>query len=448
MNKPHIDIGSAKARLAGITGHGLPIALAAILAVSIVAGALAFVFLNSAPPTTLTMASGPNGSAFRMVAEQYRTILARQGVTLKIVPSDGSRDNLEMLRDKRSKVEVAFVAGGETEANTSARLVSLGSISYEPLMIFYRGHAKDLISEFKGQRLNVGPEGSEASTLSQTLLEANGILPGDGTRIAHSSPETSIQSLLDGRIDALFAMSDTTPANLLKQLLRDSDIHLFNVVQADGYTHRITYLNRLVLPRGAIDFGEDIPAQDVNLIAPTVELVARDNLHPALSDLILEAAREVHGRASLYKKAGEFPAPVAHAFPLSADASRFYASGRGSFYRSFPFWVASLIERILAVVVPMAIILVPGIKIAPTIFQWRSESRIYRWYGVLQRIEHDAYSVPLDAAGHQQLLKRLERMESMVMKLAVPSAYGDLLYDLRGHIDSVRQRIAALTPQT
>ena len=436
----------AQARLTGLVGHGLPISIGLILIVSIGAGVLAFVFLNSAPPTTLTMASGPDGSAFRVSAAQYAKILAREGVTLKIVASQGSRDNLAQLSNPKARVDVGFVVGGETVSADTPRLVSLGSVSYQPLMIFYRGRARTLLSEFKGLRLDVGQEGSGASALSQRLFEANGIKPGDGTQIGHAAPEASIQALLNGHIDALFAMSDSTPTTMMRQLLRDPDIHLFNFVQAEGYAHRFTYLNRLVLPRGAIDFGEDIPAEDVALIAPTVELIARESLHPALSDLLLEAAREVHGRAGLYKKAGEFPAPIEHDIPISSDASRYYASGRGFFYRTFPFWIASLIERILAILVPMTIVLVPGFKIAPAIFRWRAQSRVYRWYAVLQRIERDSYHGPLDVARCDELLHDLDHVEATVMKLAVPPAFGDLLYGLRGHIAVVRESLVARRP--
>jgi hypothetical protein len=442
--RTHFD--HARARMTGLVGHGLPISIGVIVVVSIVAAVLAFVFLSEAPPTALTMTSGPDGSSFRLVAEQYRKILARDGVTLKILPSQGSRDNLARLADKKADVDLGFVVGGEAagdQTGKTPRLVSLGSVSYQPLMIFYRGHPKTLVSEFQKQRLDIGLEGSAASALSQKLLDVNGIKPGDGTQVGHRAPETSVKALQDGRIDALFAMSDSTPTAMMRDLLRDPDIHLFNFVQAEGYTHRITYLNRLVLPRGAIDFGEDIPATDVALIAPTVELVAREGLHPALSDLVLEAAREVHGRAGLYKKSGEFPAPIAHDFPIGADASRYYVSGRSFLYRTFPFWTARLIERIVAIVVPMTIVLVPGFKIAPAVFRWRVVSRIYRWYAVLQRIEHDSYDGPLDARRCEELLHRLGHVEATVRKLVVPPAYGDLLYDLRGHIAVVRASLLA-----
>ena len=454
MNPPPVDrpgalraqLDRAEARLTSLIGRGLPISLGLILLIAIGAGVVAFAFLNWAPPTPLTMTSGPAGSAFNTVAEQYRKILARDGVTLTILPSQGSRDNLARLADPKVRVDVGFVVGGETAESRAGRLVSLGSVSYQPLMIFYRGRARTLLSDFKGLRLDVGLEGSGASALAQKLFEANGIKPGDGTRIGHAAPEVSVKELLQGHIDALFAMSDATPTAVMRQLLREPDIHLFTFVQAEGYAHRITYLNRLVLPRGAIDFGEDIPAEDVTLVAPTVELIARESLHPALSDLLLEAAREVHGRAGLYKKAGEFPAALEHDFPVSADATRYYASGRSFLYRNFPFWIASLIARLLAIVVPMTIILVPGFKIAPSIFRWRVESRIYRWYGVLQRIERDSYRAPLDAARCDELLRHLDHVETTVSKLAVPPAFGDLLYDLRGHIAVVRESLVARRP--
>lgn len=427
----------------GVVGRGLPISLGLLLLLSLIAAVVAFVFLRSAPPTTLTLTTGPKGSSFANVAEQYRKILAREGVTLKVLTSQGSRDNLARLEDDKQDVDVGFVVGGETAGHDTSHLVSLGSLSYQPMMIFYRGKPKTLISEFRQHRLDIGLEGSGASALAQTLLDANGIKPGDGTQVGHRAPAESIQALKEGRIDALFAMSDSTPTALMRELLRDEDVHLFNFVQAEGYTHRITYLNKLVLPRGAIDFGEDIPPENVTLVAPTVELIARDDLHPALSDLLLTAAREVHGRAGLYKKAGDFPSAIEHDFPISDDASRFYASGRSFLYRSFPFWIASLIERVLAIVVPMTIILVPGFKIAPAIFRWRVVSRIYRWYAVLQRIERDADAGPLDAGRCDALLARLEHVETTVTRLVVPPAFGDLLYGLRSHIAVVRESLRA-----
>jgi TRAP-type uncharacterized transport system substrate-binding protein len=372
-------------KLMALFGRGVVLTAGLVLLIGLAISLAMFGFFDAAAPSTLTITSGPDGSSFKRNAEQYRKILEKQGVTLKVLASEGSRDNLEKLINPKVAVDVGFVLGGEAKATAAAaeNLQSLGSVAYQPLMVFYRGQPRHLLSGFKGLRLDIGPEGSGTNTLAHALLAANGIKPGDGTIYVDTAADDTVRALHDGRIDAFFAMSDSTPSALIRQLLRSPDTHLFNFTQADGYTRRITYLNKLQLPKGSLDLGEDIPAEDVQLVGPTVELVAREGLHPALSDLLLEAAREVHGRAGLYKKRGEFPAPLEHEFRISPDAARYYASGKSFLYRTFPFWVASLIARVIAVLVPVILVLVPAFRIVPALYRWRMTSRIYRWYGAL-----------------------------------------------------------------
>jgi hypothetical protein len=229
----------------------------------------------------------------------------------------------------------------------------------------------------------------------------------------------------------------------MRELLHTPDIHLFNFTQADGYARRISYLNKLELPKGSLDFGKNLPAEDTYLIGPTVELIARNGLHPALSDVLLEAAREVHGTPGLFKKRGEFPAPVEHEFRISPDASRYYASGKSFLYRTFPFWMASLIARILVVVVPVALFLIPALKMAPAIYRWRIESRIHRWYRALLDLERDAFKPSVDPKRREDLLRHLEHIERAVSKITVPASFGDHFYGLRGHIDFVRDRLSS-----
>jgi TRAP-type uncharacterized transport system substrate-binding protein len=438
-----IYLARAFARLNGLLGRGLMAAVSLVLVISLAISLAVFGFFDSAAPSTLTITSGPEGSAFQRYAEQYKKILAKQGVTLKILPSEGSHDNLAKLANPKVAVDVGFVLGGEANASAAERLQSLGSISYQPLMIFYRGQPKALLSEFKGLRIDIGPDGSGTNSLAHTLLAANGIKAGDGTTYVDTQSDDTAPALHEGRIDAFFAMSDSTPTAVIRQLLRTPDIHLFNVTQADGYARRITYLNKLLLPKGSLDFGENIPAEDVQLIGPTVELVARDTLHPALSDLLLEAAREVHGKPGLYKKRGEFPAPLEHEFRISPDALRYYASGKSFLYRTFPFWIASLIARAIAVLVPLALLVIPGIKIVPALYRWRVTSRIYRWYGALLRLERDALAPAVDARRRAELLRHLDHIENSVVKIVVPPAFGDLFYGLRGHITAVRESLLA-----
>src|SRR5262245_14510773 len=428
-------------RLYELFGRGVVLTVSLVLLAALAIAMVSLGVFDAAAPSTLTIVSGPDGSSFRRVAEQYQKILAKEGVTLKILPSEGSRENLAKLSDPNAKVDVGFVLGGEAGNKPVEKLMSLGSISNQPLMVFYRGEPKQLLSQFKGLRLDIGAEGSGANHLARTLLASNGIKDGDGTTYVDTASDDTVRALGEGRIDGFFAMSDSTPNTLLRQLLRMPQVHLFSFTQADGYVRRYAYLSKLLLPKGALDFGENIPQEDVVLIGPTVELIARDSLHPALSDVLLGAAREVHGRPGLYRKRGEFPAPLEHEFRVSPDATRYYASGKGFLYRTFPFWVASLIARIIAVLVPVILVLIPAMRIVPALYRWRMTSRIYRWYGALQRLERDALKPDVDAERRHQLVQQLDQIERSVVKLTVPAAFGDVLYGLRGHIASVRESL-------
>jgi TRAP-type uncharacterized transport system substrate-binding protein len=431
------------AKLNALFGRGQVVSTSVILLIGLVVGTVLIIYLNSTAPTTITIASGPKGSVFEKNAERYREILAREGVTLKIIPSEGSVDNFKKLSDPKVAVDVGFVLGGEANGAAVGNLVSLGSIAYQPLLIFYRGKTKNLLSDFKDERLDIGQEGSGTHTLALTLLKANGIEPNDGTTLVDTLSGDSVQALREHRIDAIFLMADSASIDMLRELLHTPDIHLFNFTQADGYTRRITYLNKLELPKGSLDFGKDIPPEDVYLIGPTVELIARNNLHPALSDVLLEAAREVHGTPGLLRKRGEFPAPLEHEFRISPDASRYYVSGKSFLYRTFPFWLASLITRALAVIVPVALLVVPALKVAPTLYRWRIESRINRWYRALLELERDAFKHAVDRERRDDLLRHLDRIESAVNKILVPASFGNLFYGLREHIDFVRERLLA-----
>jgi hypothetical protein len=410
----------------------------------LLAGAVYF-FIHSAPPGTITITSGPEGSIFYTNACKYALQLKLDGVKLKILPSHGSLDNLRRLVDPKVRVDVGFVQGGITNEDQD-QLVSLGSISYQPLMIFYRGTNVETLAGLAGRRLAIGPPGSGTRTLVKTLLAANGILPSGPNTLVDWDSADAARGLLAGTVDAVFLMGEDASAAVMRQLLLAPDIHLLNFPQAEAYTRRFTYLSVLKLPQGGIDFGRNIPPHDVYLIGPTVELIARPTLHPALSDILLEAARIVHGNASLLQHKGEFPAPLEHDIPLSADAARFYKSGTGFFYSHLPFWMASLTSRILVVFVPMIVILIPILRSIPHLYRWRNQSRIYRWYRALLVLERELTIEP-DASHRQALLKRLDVIETEVNKLKVPAFLADQFYSLRGHITLVRELAATPPPK-
>ena len=421
-------------------GLGRAAAVGAILLIGLATLLAIFLFLKSAPPTTLVITSGPKGSLFQTNAEKYRLIMARNGVTLRVLPSHGSLENLERLQSSSLRVDVGFVQGGVTNGSALEKLVSLGSIAYQPLLVFYRGTTTvELLSGLKGKKLAIGPVGSGTHTLALALLAANGIEPGGATSLVDLDGGSAAQALLAGSVDAAFLMGESASAQTMRQLLRTADIQLLSFAQADGYVRRIRYLNKLELPEGSIDLGKNIPAHDVNLIGPTVELLARENLHPALSDLLLETAREVHGNASLLQRRGEFPAPLEHDFRISPEAIRYYKSGKSFFYRHLPFWLASLVNRLLAVVLPLIVVLVPGLRTIPALFRWRIKLRLYRWYRALLLVERDLVVQPTEK--REELLSRLDDIERAANKMKVPASFADQFYALRGHISFVRDRL-------
>ena len=430
-------------KLTELYGRSILLFMLAMLAIIFAICVAVFTFFNSAAPNKLTIASGPEGSIFQKNAEKYRDILARDGVKLTIVSTSGSTDNLHRLLDPKSRVDIGFVQGGFAAGSKTNRLMSLGSISYQPLLVFYRGEARQFISDFAGGTINIGAPGSGTHSLALAILKENGIVPGGITTLIAKNSADPVQDLLQNRIDALFVMGDTASVELMKTLVETPGINIFNFTQADGYTRRIKYLNKLVLPEGSLDLGRNIPVNDLYLLAPSVELVARENLHPALSDLLLEAAREVHGSASLFRKSGEFPAPLSQEFRISPDATRYYTSGKSFLYRTFPFWLASLINRVLAVLVPIALLLIPGLRLAPFVYRWRIQSRIYPWYKALLELERDAFSAPISEDKREKLLQRLNHIEYMVNHIKIPASFGDQFYGLRGHIGFVRERLLA-----
>lgn len=407
----------------------------------LIAGALVWVMLSS-PPRTVTIASGPPGSSFQRYAEQYAKELALHGVTLNIVPTSGSSDNLQRLKAPvEGGVELGFVQGGLVGDPPPDDLVSLGSISYQPLWIFYRGATRvDRLSQFAGQRLGIGATGSGVYTLSRALLEANGIT-GAPTTFVEQPSEEAAKDFAAGKLDVIFLMGDSAPTQTLRALIRAPGAQIFNFNQADAYVRRMSYLNKITIPRGGIDFGQNLPEQDLTLVGPTVELVAREGLNSAVSDLLLGVAQKVHGRSGMLAKRGEFPAPVEHELPLSDDAVRYYKSGKGLTYKMVSsFWLASLINRLLVVIVPLILVTVPMVRLVPVLYRWSVQIRIYRCYRPLLRLERDAVT-PLTREHVDEMLHKLDGIEKDVNALRVPASFAQQFYDLRSHVAFVRQRL-------
>ena len=429
-------------KIPSVSWRDLWVGLGPILVLCVLAVFLVMHFLSPAPPRTLTMSGGPPGSTFSRVADRYKKILARSGITLKILDSRGSLENLQRLVEPKSGVDIALVQSGLPAPGDASDLVSLGSMFYEPVTIFYR-NPKEIspLSELTGQRIAIAPEGSGARFLALALLKANEIQPGGPSKLLDLEGEAARAALLHRQADAIFLTGDSASGTTINEMLHTEGVRLFDFTQADAYVRRFPYLSKLLVPSGAFDLGENLPPAPVNLLAPTVELVARSELHPALCDLLIEAATEVHGHAGLFHTAAEFPNPTSSAYPISAEAARYYKTGSRSLaYRYLPFWLATLVNRALIVLVPLLVIVIPGLKLVPQLYSWRIKSRIHRRYGELMALERESLSAP-SPERRAQLLERLQQIERSVIARRMPGAFADQLYILREHIEFVRDQL-------
>jgi hypothetical protein len=404
----------------------------------------AVTIVRPAPPDTIRMISGPDGSIYRTMAERYQKAIERFGVNVQVIPSRGSLDNLKRLADPKGGVDVGFVQSGLVEDGKEGDLVSLGTVFAQPLMVYHRLEHLDTLSQLKGKRLAVGPEGSGSRVLSQKLLKTNGA-DGPPTVLLDLNGAQAALALAKGEIDAAFLMGDAATTDVMRSLRDAPGVDLMNFRQAAGYARRFPFLTRLTLPEGAIDFGKNYPPRDYELIGPTVELVARPRLHPALSDLLIRAAREIHSGPGLFRDAGQFPAPDAHDFPLSRDADRYYKSGERFLYERLPFWMASLVDRVVVVFLPLLVLIVPASRVAPFLYRWRARSRIYRWYGALMAIERDM-QLGVVPERRDEFQRRLDEVDRAVNDLRTPLAFADQLYLLRGHVAMVRARLNEIRP--
>jgi TRAP transporter TAXI family solute receptor len=419
----------------------------AVLVVALIAAAVwvSLHFLQPAPPRRIVLASGAEFGAYHQYAKRYQEILAREGVKVEERLTNGAADNLRLLLDPNSGVDVAFMQGGVATFPAAEDLVMLASLYYEPLWIFYRDSATLAeLNELRGKRIAIGVPGSGTRALVDRLFAANGLTVAEGvgrgnTDIVALGGGDALEALRAGRVDAaLFVGGVETP--LIQQALRDPAIRLMSLDRADAYPRRFPYITKLTLPAGTIDLGANIPNRNIELVGTKAMLVARDGLHPALINVLIDAAREIHGEQGYFEAAGEFPGTVPVDLRVSAYADQHKRFGPSFLYRFLPFWVASIVERTIILVVPLLVVLVPLMNYLPQFLRWRVRSRIYRWYGELALMERDV-ATREGALPVEKWLRDLDRIERAVGQIRTPAKFASEAYTLREHINLVRRAV-------
>ena len=414
---------------------------------------LAYVWLKPTPPKRVVLATGVDQGAYSEFGRRYAAALAKHGIVVELRSTQGAAENLALLRDPASGIDLAFIQGGADVARSTgadgqvdAGLQSLGSMFYEPVWLFYRVESAqkllkaprlERLAQLAGWRVNIGAPGSGVPNLAQRLLDANRI--DAATITLQQLPQTpAVVDLLEGKLDAIVLAS--APESLMVQmLLQTPGVQLFDFAQADAYTRRFGFLSAVTLPRGVVDLASDLPPADVHMVAPTATLVARDSLHPALAQLFVQAAQQVHGEPGWFQRKGDFPNARDGERELSPEAQRFYRSGVPWLQRYLPFWMANVIDRMWLALLSIVAVLIPLTRVVPPLVEMRIRSRVFRWYGQLRAIEGATGQQPAAA-----LLAELDDIETKVAQIQVPLSYTDELYALKSHIQFVRRRLQAI----
>jgi ABC-type nitrate/sulfonate/bicarbonate transport system substrate-binding protein len=410
---------------------------------------LAYLWLDPAPPKRVTLATGPAQSAYDEFGKRYRKALAANGIEVVLLPSQGSSDNLRLLRE--GKADLGFVQGGSNSRATAEEsgLESLGSLFMEPIWLFYREEAArkvtpsatlSSLTQLQGLRLNVGTAGSGVPRLMDKLFDANKI---DTRRIAISQLEETPATVafLGGELDAVVFAS--APESLMVQmLLQTPGVKLMDFAQSEAYSRRFRFLAPVVLPCGVVDLARDLPPADLRLVATTTALLTREQTHPALLQLFAQAARRIHGPAGWFNRAGAFPNIEHSEYPVSREAERAIQGGQPFLQRYLPFWLANLVERMWLALGIIIAILLPLSRIVPPLYQFRIRSRVFRWYGQLRAIENQMQAQPVDPA---HLAEQLDALDEKAGRISVPLSYADELYALRNNINLVRRKLENLS---
>lgn len=404
--------------------------------------ALLIYIVRPLPPKQLRLATGQPNSTFQVIGEQYRSFFAKQGVDLALVPTKGAQENIELLRN--GAVDAVFSQGGLKIDDPEDTIRSLGSISLQPLWLFYRGEevatSENLKQFLVNRRTSLNLPGSGTRLLTDTILKLHKIDPEDSHYVSLSTRK-SIDALKASKIDAMFLVAGVESKNL-HELLAIPGIHAFNFDLADAYTKRLRYLDEVNLPKGALEFEPISPIKNVSMVATSVVLLATNQLHPAHQLLFLEAASEFDNyRIAVFNRETRFPAYTDQSVPESEFAERYYKRGSPLLWGHAPFWVVSLFDEIWFYVIAAGAVLIPLISFAPSYRKSHAEASIEECYTELRLIEVHL----IDASKKEDLVELQSETNSLkerIWRLWVPTGNRPAYYDLKNALILVQEEIS------
>ena len=400
-------------------------------------------YADPPPPRHVVMATGQPGGSYDTLGKKYAAFFEKKGITLELLPTKGAEENVAHLVNRKDPVQAAFVQAGAFHPHEVTGVESLGTISYDPIWLFYRGPemkandfqaVKARASFFMNSRMSVGVKGSGTYAQAMHILKANGFQ--EGSHFLHLSGSQSVEALQKGKIDAAFIV-DAYEAPNVQKLIADPSLHLVAFDRAEAYARLLPYMQILNVPAGAFSLVRNFPATDIKLMASTTNLLIDDRMHPALQFLFLEAAREINGKTSFFSEHGEFPSFKATGLPQSPVALHYEKNGSPLLMLYFPFWLAELINRLIFVLLPFCAVAYPVLLTLPGYRNKRMRRKVDRLYGILKTYEQKLTENFLPEV-KDEYLKKLDLLEYQALQLKVSKSMSGDYYALRTSIDYVR----------
>jgi TRAP transporter TAXI family solute receptor len=400
-----------------------------------------FWFYIPQTPSTLTIASGYEGGTYEQFAQRLQKELKKEGVDLILQRTQGSIDNLNLLKDPNSKIDFALFQSGVADPKKYPNIVSLAGIFYEPLWIWYRvesfrkeGGKLSQFNQLIGKRISIGNHGSGTQVLAKELITANQI-SFDSMKVYALNPTEAAKKLQEGEIDVAFLVS-STQAPVLKSFYENQNIHLMNLNHAEAYSKILPYLSHVVVPRGLLSITKDYPREDLNLVSPTAVLVARDDISPAIVSLLMRASVRALKNDPGTERDANFPSSERLEFPQHIDAEIYLKEGPSFLYSNLPFWGAVWVGRFLKIFIPLLVIF-PFFAYVPALLRYSFRRRLWQFYKELKVIER----ISITEENYLNLLNRLEQLDKRVLNLKISTLAPKEYHDLRAHINFARSRI-------
>lgn len=397
-------------------------------------------FIEPSPKKEITIAAGSQNGTYYQTALQYKKLLEEEKVKVTLLQTKGSIENVELI--EQGKADIGFVQNGILKPAQLNSVESLASVYYEPLWIFYRneGFEIEYVIQLISKKIAVGSVGSGTRDLALTILKDNG-LTQENTSLLELNSTQAKEQLLEGKIDAmLVVISPKSP--LVQSMLEDPNINVLSIKRARAYSRKYTFLTPLTLFEGTMDLYKNLPSNDTHLLATTANLIVRKEMPEELVRLFLKKVKQTHQEKTLFAQEGEFPNLVNMQAPINKEASKYMKNGDSWLEGIFPYWIASNIDRLKILLIPLLTLMFPLFKGIMPLYTWTMRSKIYKWYDDLNEIDK---AIP--SYNQEQLQDKLHTLQYLQEEISrhtkVPLAFMGEYYNLLLHLEMITNKIKA-----